>query len=246
MEKSKLSSYILGLIFSSLMLTGCGVPQFNQVKAMDEWRKQQNDIVEKQKKQDEENEAIRAAKRKSEQEAFEKANPEVAVTGIGNVISREKAPAIREALNSMPFETRMPHTIDPSEIYAKVGGQKLTLDRIVISIREQLTKCQRISAYSGRNIDGPCFNQVGKGLSNFSKMIKTKNIPNLTKEIALGQASFGQVINFDHAARLAKMHQELCSKKNEPEYVAMITVAVPCSGRGDVWKLSVAKKIGLL
>ncbi|WP_447869929.1 hypothetical protein [Serratia fonticola] len=177
---------------------------------------------------------------------YDKAYPEVVVTGIGDLVYSEKAPALRTALNSMPFVTRSPNTTDPRQIYAKVGGYRLTLSQIEVSIKEQLTECQRISAYSGLDIENPCFNQVGKGISNFSAVIKNKSIPDLTKKTALSEATFGRIIDFDHAARLAKMHQEMCSRKNNSGYAAMINVAAPCSGRGDILYISLAEKAGFL
>ncbi|MBP1132612.1 phage gpG-like protein [Serratia sp. PL17] len=177
---------------------------------------------------------------------YDKVNPEFAVTELGNVISIEKAPALRKAFNSMPFVTRTPNSTDPRQVYAKIGKYKLTLNQVEISTKELLTECQRVSAYTGLEIENPCFNQVGNGLSNFASIIKNKSIPDLTKNTALGEATFGRIIDFDHAARLAKMHQEMCSRKNNSGYAAMVTVAVPCSGHGDVLYISVAEKAGLL
>ncbi|HIE1445568.1 TPA: hypothetical protein ACXJF2_000461 [Serratia marcescens] len=177
---------------------------------------------------------------------YDKANPEVQVTGIGDLVYSGKAAALRNAINRVPFVTRAPNTPDTRQIYVKVGGVKLTLSQIDISIREQLTDCQRISAYSGLDIDSPCLNLISKGVLNFSAVIENRSIPDLTKRTALGEATFGRVIDFDHAARLAKMHYEMCSRKNNAGYVAMVTVAVPCNGRGDVLYISAAEKAGLL
>lgn len=177
---------------------------------------------------------------------YNKDYPEVPVTGIGDLAYSEKFPALRTTLNGMPFVTRSPHTTVPRQIYVKVGGYGLTLSQIDLSIKEQLTECQRMSAYSGVDIENPCLNQVAKGLSNFTAVIKDNNIPDLTKRTALNEATFGRVIDFDHAARLAKMHQEMCSRKNNSGYTAMVTVAAPCSGRGDVLYISAAERAGLL
>lgn len=177
---------------------------------------------------------------------YDEANPEVAVTDIGDAIPIEKAPALRRAFNSMPFVTRSPNSTDSRQVYARIGSYKLTLNQIELSTKELITECQRISAYSGLEIENPCINQVGNGLSNFASIIKNKSIPDLTKNTALGEATFGRIIDFDHAARLAKMHQEMCSRKNNSGYAAMVTVATPCSGHGDVLYISVAEKAGLL
>ncbi|CAI1594371.1 hypothetical protein [Serratia fonticola] len=246
MDKSKFSTHLLVLFLSSLLLSGCGISQLSRNNGVDDWIKQRSDLAEKQRVQDEVNAASRAEKIKNDRDAYERANPEIAVTGLGDVITAEKASALRSAFNSMPFVTRIPNTTDPKQVYAKIGEYKLTLYQIEISIKEQMTECRRISAYSGQDFDAPCFNQVGKGLSNFSSIIKNKSIPDLTKKAALGEATFGRIIDFDHAARLAKMHQGMCSQKNNIGYAAMITVAVPCSGSGDVLSMSVAERTGLL
>ncbi|MFQ8718064.1 MAG: hypothetical protein ACLR9W_08815 [Enterobacter hormaechei] len=98
----------------------------------------------------------------------------------------------------------------------------MTLYRINLSVKEQLSECQRISAYSGYDIEAQCFDQVGRGLSNFAKMVKDPNTPDMTKVAALDEASFGNnYIDFDHAARLAVMHNAMCKKQGDDGYVEM-------------------------
>lgn len=159
---------------------------------------------------------------------YDKAHPEVPVTGIGNLVYSEKAPALRAAINSIPFVTRSPGTNDLSQIYAKVGGYHLTPSQVMISIKEQLMECRRISAYSGYDLDKICSNQISNGVSAFVKAIKDKSTPDMTKSAALGEAKFGGYIDFEHAARLMIMHNKLCEQQGNTGYVTMVTVAAPC------------------
>ncbi|ECG1390750.1 TPA_asm: hypothetical protein GNB58_004415 [Salmonella enterica subsp. houtenae serovar 45:g,z51:-] len=161
--------------------------------------------------------------------AQDKANPEMPVVGLGDVFSSKKAPALRDAYSKLSFVTRSPSTNNPMKVYIHVGKYNLTLYRINLSVKEQLSECQRISAYSGYDIEAQCFDQVGRGLSNFAKMVKDPNTPDMTKVAALDEASFGNnYIDFDHAARLAVMHNAMCKKQGDDGYVEMVTVAVPC------------------
>lgn len=159
---------------------------------------------------------------------YDKAYPEVPVAGIGNLVYSEKSPAFRKALNSMPFVTRAPGTNDLSQIYAKVGRYHLTLSQVMISIKEQLMECRRISAYSGYDLENLCSNQISNGISAFVKAIKDKNTPDMTKKAALGEAKFGGYIDFEHAARLMVMHNKLCEQQGNMGYVTMVTVDAPC------------------
>ncbi|HFI6182045.1 TPA: hypothetical protein ACGRUK_004297, partial [Escherichia coli] len=85
-----------------------------------------------------------------------------------------------------------------------------------------------------------------KALNDFSSVLKSHNIPDKTKYTALSEASFDSYIDFEHAARLAKMHTSLCQQKGNKGYVEMVTVAAPCSGNGDVYNIDAARKMGLL
>lgn len=162
--------------------------------------------------------------------AQDKANPELSVVGLGDIFSSKKAPTLRAAFNKLLFVTRAKNTANPMNVYIHVGKSNLTLHRINLSIKEQLFECKRISAYTGYDIDTQCFNQVGRGLSDFADMVNNPSIPDLTKEAALGEASYDSYIDFYHAARLAAMHKKLCAQQGNDGYVTMVTVAAPCSG----------------
>lgn len=175
-----------------------------------------------------EDNVARLKKKKEESEHFNITHPEVEVTGLGEAFKNTKAKSIREAFNALPFVTRDPDTDDMQKVYVKVADVKLTLNRIKISMEEQVKQCQRIASYSGYDIETACFNQVGEGISAFASMIKDPNTPDSTKKAALLEATFGNDIEFEHASRLAKMHNEMCKKQGDQGYAEMVTVAVPC------------------
>jgi hypothetical protein len=197
-------------------------------KAQKEWSAQKKEEKLAYDRQVNEDQKNRLKKQEKDKAKFEDSHPEVEVTGLGNAFKGDKAKSLRDAFNSLSFVTRYPDTSDMQQVYVKVGDVNLTLKRIKISLDEQLKECQRISTYSGYDIENQCLNQVGRGLSNFAMVLKDPNTPDLTKKAALGEASFGNYIDFDHAARLAVMHNEMCKKQGNNGYVEMVTVAAPC------------------
>lgn len=213
--------------FFPMLLTSCSWDP-NGVRAQEKWlaQKKEENIAYARKVDEEQNQRLK--KQEEEKFKFESSHPEVGVTGIGEAFKGEKAKSLRDAFNSMPFVTRYPDTSDLKQVYVKVGDVNLTLERIEMSLKEQLKECQRISAYSGYDIDTECANQVGRGLSNFATVLKDRDTPGLTKKAALGEATFGRYIDFDHAARLVVMHNEMCKKQGNDGYVEMVTVAAPC------------------
>lgn len=183
-----------------LVLVACGWDP-NGVKAQEKWLSQKKEENLAYTKKANEEQASRLNKQHDERASFEASHPEVEVSGVGEAFKDEKAKSLHDAFNSMPFVTRYPGTTDMQQVYVKVGDVSLTLKRIEISIEEQFNECQRISAYSGYDIETQCLNQIGRGLSNFATVLKDPNTPALTKKAALGEATFGNYIDFDHAAR---------------------------------------------
>lgn len=232
---------ILFVLF--FILTGCRAFSNDETH---EWIKKQNEAKALQTQENEKNARELAVKLKEKNEKFELEHPEVLYPplDISNLSGNEAR--IATVLNELGFVTRFPETQDANQVYVKVGGYHLTLKNIEISIIEQTDECKRISAYTGSNVGSYCLKNILSGLSDFAKIIKNNKITGIAKEAALGDATFGGYIDFEHAARLAKMHHELCAQKSNTGYVAMSTVAVPCSGNGDVLTIDAARKVGEL
>lgn len=228
MENLKSPYYFLILVFGTITLSGCGVSRLTGDGGANEWIKQRSELLDKQKKQAEENSIRREKKIKQDREEFERENPEVPLSGVGGVFTGKKTAGLRGAMNSMPFVTRYPDTDDPQKVYVKVGTAQLSLKQIIFSISEQIQECQRVTAYSGYDIESYCYKSLESGMYNFSTMLKDSGTPESTKRAAVIDGTIGNVIYFDHAARLAKMHNEMCKKQNENGYVTMITVSAPC------------------
>ncbi|MBK5145838.1 hypothetical protein I2494_19405 [Budviciaceae bacterium BWR-B9] len=165
---------------------------------------------------------------KEKRKSFEQEHPEVPVPNISNDFSDKNAAAMSNAFNRIPFVTRYPDSKDLEKVYVNVDGYELTLGRILVSIKELSTECQRVSAYTGSDLKSYCINQMSKDLSAFAAMVKDKNTLGSTKRAALREASIGATIYFGHAARLAKMHNEMCKKQNNDGYVKMVTLSALC------------------
>lgn len=171
--------------------------------------------------------------------------PEVSVKNTPLDGSPQKR-AFNDALNRMGFKTRHPESDDMSLFYTDVGGYKLTMDRFSYALKAQSSECKRISAYADADFKGHCQAILVAGMNNFSKMKNDNKISDLAKRTALGQATYGGLIDFDHAARLAFMHSKICQQQGNRGYVPMDTLAVPCSGMGDVLDAGVAERLGLI
>ncbi|HEJ7869717.1 TPA: hypothetical protein SMI01_004226 [Serratia marcescens] len=228
MEKLKPSYFFLILAFGTITISGCGVSRLTGDDGVNDWLKQRSELVEKHKKQTEDDSIIRAKKIKQDRDKFELENPEVPLSGLGGVFTGEKTSGLRDALNSMPFVTRNPETDDPQKVYVKVGAAQISFKQVIFSIGEQIQECQRVTAYTGYDIERYCYKSLETGIYNFSRMLKDVDTPQSTKRAALIDGSIGNVIYFDHVARLAKMHNEMCKKQNDNGYVTMITVSAPC------------------
>ncbi|ELM3659721.1 hypothetical protein RYR38_003177 [Edwardsiella piscicida] len=233
-------------LLSVFLLSGCGLLPQNRAVTVDEWLAQKKA---EQQKIDQENKIAdqkRIEQQKAESAAFERAHPEVILSDVGNAFKGDKLKSLKNSYNKIIFVTRYPDTDNPKQVYTYVGSYKLSLEQINISIASQFDDCKKISAYSGADYNKVCFDSISEGLSLFANTINDKNIPCLTKVTAFGQSTYGYKIDFGHAARLARMHFKMCQAQNNKGYVEMVTVAVPCSGHGDVLNSWTARKIGVI
>jgi len=135
---------------------------------------------------------------------------------------------LSKALNEIDFVTRYPGTTDPTKVYVKVGDYQLTVESFQRAIYRYAEDCRRVSAYSGNNYKEECTTIMAQDISAFAKMIKSEDIPSKTKSAALREASYRDYIDFGHAAKLARMHTELCSQKGNKGYVTMERLSAPC------------------
>ncbi|HBP8839041.1 TPA: hypothetical protein PBP55_003283 [Escherichia coli] len=232
-------------IFFSMFLTSCSWDP-NGVNAQREWLAQKEKERVEYEKQVDENQKNRLKKQKEEAENFEASHPEVEVEKLDVDSSNSSGNELSRALNNLGFVTRYPNSQNMDNVYVKVGGYHLTMRRVKIAITGYAEECKRASAYDNANYKNICISNLTKALNDFSGMLKINSIPDKTKYTALSEASFDSYIDFEHAARLAKMHASICQQKGNKGYVEMVTLAAPCSGRGDVYNIEAARKMGLL
>lgn len=232
-------------IFFSMFLTSCSWDP-NGVNAQREWLAQKEKERVEYEKQVDENQKNRLKKQKEEAENFEASHPEVEVEKLDVDSSNSSGNELSRALNNLGFVTRYPNSQNMDNVYVKVGGYHLTMRRVQIAITGYAEECKRASAYDNANYKNICISNLTKALNDFSGMLKINSIPDKTKYTALSEASFDSYIDFEHAARLAKMHASICQQKGNKGYVEMVTLAAPCSGRGDVYNIEAARKMGLL
>ncbi|EHU9076708.1 hypothetical protein KZT24_001836 [Escherichia coli] len=232
-------------IFFSMFLTSCSWDP-NGVNAQREWLAQKEKERVEYEKQVDENQKNRLKKPKEEAENFEASHPEVEVEKLDVDSSSSSGNELSRALNNLGFVTRYPNSQNMDNVYVKVGGYHLTMRRVQIAITGYAEECKRASAYDNANYKNICISNLTKALNDFSGMLKINSIPDKTKYTALSEASFDSYIDFEHAARLAKMHASICQQKGNKGYVEMVTLAAPCSGRGDVYNIEAARKMGLL
>ncbi len=233
-------------MFFPIFLTSCSWDDPNGIKAEEKWIAQsKEDTIAYEKKVDED-QKNRLKKEEEEKAQFEASHPEVAIAKGDIGPSSSTDAKFAAAMNNLGFVTRYPGAQTLDNVYVKVGTYKLTANSFQMAVAEYADECKRASAYSGKNYRNACISTLTSGLNNFSAMLKNKNIPDITKSVALGEASFGKSIDFEHAARLAKMHFKLCQQKGNQGYVEMVTLAVPCDGSADVLDIHTARKMGFL
>ncbi|EFO5652151.1 hypothetical protein HN186_005037 [Salmonella enterica subsp. enterica serovar Miami] len=229
-----------------IILASCSSWDLDGTKARERLYEQQKEerlAYEKHQAEDLKNQL---EKQKEDKAAYDASHPEVEIErmSIGSAPSAENK--LGAAMNNLGFVTRNLGAQDLDNVYVKVGSYKLTVRRVQIAIRGYADECKRVSAYNNSDYKDACVSALASALNDFSSMLKNENIPDKTKTTALNEASYGNYIDFEHAARLAKMHYELCRQQGNRGYVAMVTAAAPCDGQGDVLNIAAAKKIGAL
>ncbi|MCI1676641.1 MAG: hypothetical protein LKK36_06280 [Ewingella americana] len=164
------------------------------------------------------------------QKAYDAEHPEVAVAKETVSTGTASGDNLFRAMQSLDFVTRNPESSTPDNVYVNVGTAKLTGRMVQVAIQSYMGYCKKISAYNNTNYKEECMSSLATGLNDFSAMVKDKNIPDSTKNAALGEASYRGYIDFEHAARLAVMHTKLCQQQGNKGYVSMVTIAAPCKG----------------
>lgn len=181
-----------------------------------------------------------ADKRKEEQ--FKTDNPEKRISIANRSPAAAKYPAIKQALGTFQVYTR---ESEDNLSAAYVKGLPMNAANLLGLVEAAKEDCQREAAYSGDN-EATCMAKVSNDITLLASVANDSNIPGLTKSSAISEAHKGGYFDFGHAARLAKMHYSLCTKKGNEGYVAMNTIAVPCSGTGEILRLKEARNKGLL
>ncbi|WP_419058414.1 hypothetical protein [Kluyvera georgiana] len=153
---------------------------------------------------------------------YEQENPSVRVNTEDKIPSGNEYGLIREAIGSMGFYKRR------GQIEGVLKALPISESVMLTYVRSAVENCKRISAYSGSNIEAYCIKSVGNEMLLFAKMLNDPNTPQKTKSAAYSESLFGTYLDFGHAARLARMHNELCKQQGNDGYVAMVTVSVPC------------------
>lgn len=231
-------------VISSLLLTACNLDRQG-------FKAQSKSLIEENQEQIARNEkesADRVAiikKNQENREQFELSHPEVPLDKADEMESGRRND-FKHALNQLNFVTREPKSSDMSKVYINVGSFKLTMPKFLLAVKSQMTECKRVSAYADMDDKKLCEPAITKELIEFADMNNDPNIPALTKQTALGEAMYGNSINFGHAARLARMHYKVCTQQKNTGYVLMDTAAVPCSGKGDVLSGYAADKLGVI
>lgn len=210
-------------------LTSCSWDP-NGVKAQQKWLEQKKAEQVSQDKQFSENKEKREKQEALEQANFEASHPEVLAKKKDFDANSPAEKSLKKALYSFEFVTRYPESQTGENVYVHVGRSVLTAKMVSNSIVAYMEHCKRVSAYTDENYKDACMIVLAKGISDFTTMLKDEKIPGLTKQAALSEASYGNFIDFEHAARLAKMHTSLCKQQGDKGYVTMITTAAPCAG----------------
>ncbi|AXX17704.1 hypothetical protein [Serratia marcescens] len=233
------------VMVSPVFLSSCSWDP-NGINAQREWIAQKEKERSEYEKRVANDQVERIKRQKDESERFEKSHPEVLIDKIDVDSAAVDEKGFASALNKLDFVTRYPGTQTIDNSYVKVGTYNLTVRRFQVAMEGYSNECKRISAYNNTDYKSLCISSLTKGINDFAAMLKNGSIPDKTKVAALNDASYGNYIDFEHAARLAVMHFKLCQQKGNIGYVEMVTTAVPCSGRGDVLNIDAAKKMGFL
>ncbi|WP_044042333.1 hypothetical protein [Pantoea ananatis] len=219
---------LIGL-FLPLSLVSCSWDP-NGIKAQQKWLEEKKAEKIAYDKQLVENQAQAAKSQALEKENFEKSHPEVLVNKEKFGTGSSTGDDLKNALYSFDFVTRYPSATTADNAYVHVGRALLTARAVSNSITAYMAQCNRVSAYTGDNYKQTCTSVLAKGINDFTSVLKDRKIPALTKQAALSEATFGDLIDFEHAARLARMHTSLCEQQGNKGYVSMVTISAPCSG----------------
>lgn len=231
--------------FAPFFLASCSLDPWG-VKAQERWFAERNEAQKTYESKVKQEIAERIRRQEFEESQYLESHPEVSIGTLPLDSKSASSNDIRQSINLMGFVTREPSSDDLNQAYVKIGRFQFTLKRFVASFSAQEQECKRISAYSGENLDDYCKKNIAKSVKDFAYVLKNKEINDLTKWSALNEASYGDVIDYEHASRLAVMHHKLCEDQGNQGYVEMVTSAVPCNGTSDVLNGYTARKIGLI
>ncbi|WP_222887884.1 hypothetical protein [Enterobacter sp. C2] len=172
-------------------------------------------------------------------------HPEVPAKPLGHNGVDKRFIKVIDATNTLPLVTRVPDTEDSDLVYINMKTYALTFTRIMQSISALGQKCQRASAYSGRDIMEGCIDKLATDLKNFSSALKTTKSYK-GKVASVDDATFGAYIDFGHAARLMNMFEKLCRAQGYTGYISLVTVAAPCDDDGQTLSIRAARREGLI
>lgn len=235
----------LTVLVSTFMLASCGWDPYG-IEAQKKWIAQQDEAHRQYEDKIKEENDERTRRVETEKREYLASHPEVHIEKLPLDAKTASANALRKAINDMEFVTRDPSTNDLNQIYVNVGRAKFTMSTLNRSFSAQNEECKRVSAYTGENLNDFCKFQLAKGIQDYARILKNQKINGMTKQYALYSASYGDYIDYEHAARLAVMHYRICEQQGNQGYVEMVTSAVPCNGAGDVLNSYTARKLGLI
>ena len=153
---------------------------------------------------------------------YENTNPAMRVHVEDKIKNGNGYDLIIQALSNMEFYKRK------SQREASLKELPITESAMLNYVSSAIQTCERVSAYSGYDLNSYCVRNVGNEMMEFAKMLNDSSTPQKTKLAAFSESRFGSYLDFGHAARLARMHNQLCKKQDNDGYVDMITVSVPC------------------
>ncbi|MEP8780234.1 hypothetical protein ABKV49_17605 [Enterobacter ludwigii] len=207
----------------------------------------EKEMAELQAKRDKENQEYLKTlnDEKLRKEKFEAEHPEIAAKPLGHDGADKRFIKVFNAIDSLPMVTRHPGTEDANLVYINMGAYNLTFARIMQSISALGNECKRASAYSGQDVTGYCLDALSTDLNEFSTALKTTK-SNKGKVAALRDATFGDYIDFGHAAKLMNMFERLCQAQGNVGYAALVTLAAPCNDDGDTLNIRAAQRMGLI
>lgn len=220
---------VVGIFLLTPLLTSCSWDP-GGFKAQQKWLEEKKAEQVAKDKQFSENQERREQQAALDKANFEASHPEVLVKKENYNAKSSAGNDLKDALYSFDFVTRYPESQTGDNVYVHVGRALLTAKMVSNSVNAYMERCKRVSAYDDENYKEPCMMVLAKNIRDFTTMLKDEKIPGLTKQAALGEATYGNFIDFEHAARLARMHTSLCKQQGDKGYVTMVTTAAPCAG----------------